>query len=594
MSRIAWWGLAMLILYVSFGFYPRWTKEGTEATLSYDASGYYWYLPSLFIYRDIKGQRFAKHLLEKYRPSGTDFQQAVLTENGSYVVKYSSGLAVIFAPFFFTAHLLAGKLGYPADGFSLPYQLSIQVGAIIVALFGLWYFRKILLFYYPDRVVAATMVILVAGTTYINTVVIDVGMSHGWLFTLYVLLIYNTHIFYRNFEWKYAIVIGVLVGWATLTRPTDALSAIIPMFWGMERINKVELNNRFALMRRHAPKLLAAVVCAVVVFSIQLAYWKYATGHWLYYSYKGQGFSFLSPHFFDYTFSYSSGWLVYTPMMYLAIAGMIIYAIKGPNRVAFILFSLINFYIVCSWDVWQYGGRAMVQSYPVLMFPVAALVDHCRSRKYARMVLSIFVAVFLYFNVWITVQYHGGGLYDVDFMNRRYFRAIVGRWHVPPGTCYLLDGTGLYTGRMKDLEVVNTAHLIRSADKEHSSPGSNSSAFVLDRPDAHGPEVRFPFRPTHQWLRATINVTCIDKEWTGWKMPQFIIKLVDSHDWHTVRENMIRLHRGINSGETKQMHIDIPMSDANFDVVEIMFWNAGSATKTRISDLRVTQFNEAY
>ena len=125
MSRIAWWGLALLILYVSFGFYPRWTKHGTEATLSYDASGYYWYLPSVFIYHDIKGQHFAKDILQKYQPSGTDFQQAMLTENGNYVLKYSSGLAVMFAPFFLAGHFIAGRLHYPQDGFSPPYQLSI-------------------------------------------------------------------------------------------------------------------------------------------------------------------------------------------------------------------------------------------------------------------------------------------------------------------------------------------------------------------------------------------------------------------------------------------------------------------------------------
>jgi len=583
MSRIAWWGLALLILYVSFGFYPRWTKQGTEATLSYDASGYYWYLPSVFIYDDIKGQHFAKDILQKYQPSGTDFQQAMLTENGNYVLKYSSGLAVMFAPFFFAGHFIAGRLDYPQDGFSPPYQLSIQVGAILVALTGLWYFRKLLLIYYPDGVVAVTMVILVVGTTYLNTVVIDVGMSHGWLFTLYVFLIYSTHLFYSNYEWKYAILIGLLVGWAALTRPTDALSAVITIFWGVERINMIELKKRIALVRLHVYKLLLAVFCAFAVFSIQLGYWKYATGHWLYYSYKGQGFSFLSPHIFNYTFSYSSGWLVYTPMMYLAIVGMFIYALKGINRVSFILFSLVNFYIVCSWDVWQYGGRAMVQSYPIFMFFVAALVNHCRSRKVAGVVLSVFVVVFLYYNVWITIQYHGGGLYDVDFMNRRYFRAIVGRWHVPPKTCYLLDGTGLYTGRLKDSAVVAMPDPIIAC----------CSTFLLDSPGAQGPEIRFSFHPTRQWLRATINVTCIEREWTGWKMPQFIIKLVDSHDWHTVRENMVRLHRGINSGETKQMRIDIPTSDISFDMVEILFWNAGSATKTRISDITIIQFNEA-
>jgi hypothetical protein len=41
-------------MYTAFIFYPKWKQSGVEATISWDASGYYMYLPALFIYQDIK------------------------------------------------------------------------------------------------------------------------------------------------------------------------------------------------------------------------------------------------------------------------------------------------------------------------------------------------------------------------------------------------------------------------------------------------------------------------------------------------------------------------------------------------------------
>lgn len=253
------------------------------------------------------------------------------------------------------------------------------------------YFRKLLLLYYPDSVVAATMVILVADD-YINTVVIDVGMSHGRLFTLYVLLIYSTHLFYRNFEWKYVIVMGVLVGWATLTRPTDALSAIIPLFWGIERINWAEFKDRIALIQQHARKVFAAVVCAIAVLSIQLVYWKYATGHWLYYSYKGQGFSFFS---FTPLFRLYVQLLKWLARLYTHDVsgncrnGCLCRERKEQGSIHSILpYQFLHRLLVGCVAIWRPCHGAELSCTDV---PVAALVDHCSSRKFAGTLLSIFV-----------------------------------------------------------------------------------------------------------------------------------------------------------------------------------------------------------
>ena len=48
----------LIILSTAFLFYPKWKKSNTEATLSWDVSGYYLYLPAIFIYKDIKKVSF--------------------------------------------------------------------------------------------------------------------------------------------------------------------------------------------------------------------------------------------------------------------------------------------------------------------------------------------------------------------------------------------------------------------------------------------------------------------------------------------------------------------------------------------------------
>ncbi len=234
LSRISLLVCTLVMLYASFGFYPRWEKPKDEATLSWDVSGYYWYLPSIFIYKDLKKQHFAKDILEKYQPAGTDFQQAFQHESGNYVMKYSSGMAVMYLPFFAVAHILAEPLGFPPDGFSKPYQFAIQFGGLLVAIIGIWLLARFLRHYFADKVVAIALFLLVVGTNFLNYGAIDTGMTHGWLFTVYVLILINTRLFYNQPEkrMRSAIYLGLLCGLATLVRPTDIITALIPLLWG--------------------------------------------------------------------------------------------------------------------------------------------------------------------------------------------------------------------------------------------------------------------------------------------------------------------------------------------------------------------------
>ena len=97
-SKIAYFFCIAVLTYANLFFYPKWQKSGGEATLSYDVCGYYYYLPAIFIYNDVKKVTFHEAIDAKYQPQGGGFYSALPSTNGNLVMKYTSGMAVMHEP----------------------------------------------------------------------------------------------------------------------------------------------------------------------------------------------------------------------------------------------------------------------------------------------------------------------------------------------------------------------------------------------------------------------------------------------------------------------------------------------------------------
>lgn len=591
------WSLYVLLLcmvtmaYTSFVYYPRWEKGTSEAAISYDVSGYYWYLPSIFIYHDLKQQSFKDNILAKYKPT-PEFMQGFPLPNGNYVMKYSSGMAVMFSPFFFAAHAVAAPLGYPADGFSPPYQLAIQIGGFLIAMLGIFYFRKLLKLFFNDTVVASCLLILVFGTNYLNYSVIDVGMSHNWLFTIYVFILLNTVYFYRAFQYKYAIRLGLLIGLATLTRPTEAISSLMPLLWGLRTLSLPALTAHFRLLLSKYRQAIVAVLCALVVVSLQLFYWKYVSGHWIVYSYQDQHIYFRSPNFINYTFSYQSGWLLYTPMMLLAFLGIPLYAAKGKHSIAIITFFLLNYYLVCAWNIWWYGGRAMVQSYPVLMFPIALLVQTMLDRKWLMAILLPVTLLFFYINIWYTHQLHRGSMLPSDsFITKAYYWAIAGKWHRDYYSVVLLDNTEVYRGTPKN-EKVLYRNDFETDTNNHSQlpPISGNRSLELTKDDKNTREYKFAATNSgNGWLKLTATVHCLNTPVSVWSYSQLLLDVYKGSE--RVSRHMYRINRLVGNGETKTIPLYMNVSGVAFDSLSVGIWNGDNTNSVQVDDIVVTSFN---
>lgn len=252
-ATIALFACYLLIGLVHFCYYPKWQQSGAEATISYDVSGYYMYLPAAFIYEDLKEVKFLDDVIKDYRPTNDPYQ-TFTHESGNRVMKYSLGQSVMYLPFFAVAHGWASASAtYPADGFSFPYQFMISLGSLIVSFLGLYWLMVLLRHYFREEAVALTLLCIAFGTNYLNYSAIDGAMTHNNVFTLYALLLLTTHRFYARASWRGALLIGGCIGLMALTRPTEIIAALLPILWGLDLTKKAAIQQRIAFLAGTGP-----------------------------------------------------------------------------------------------------------------------------------------------------------------------------------------------------------------------------------------------------------------------------------------------------------------------------------------------------
>ena len=543
------------------------------------------YLPATFIYKDLKQCQFQEQILKKYRPT-PDFQQAFLHKpSGNYVMKYSSGQALVFSPAFAIAHVWAkNDSRYPADGFSHPYQFCISMWTLFIATIGLLILWTILRTYFSDKVSLLGILAIILGSNYLNYSAIDGAMTHNTLFTIYTILIYLTIQFYNRPRLRTGIGIGICVGLAALIRPTEIISCIIPILWGLDSVKWDAIIARLQLFQRHWGKLVIAVLLVMLIGSIQLLYWKYATGEFIVYSYEDQGFDWLSPHILDGLLSYKSGWLIYSPIMIFALLGFI--PLLFDNRSLFFAtaaFTGLFIYIAFAWSIWWYGGslgqRTMVQVYPILAFPLCAFIQRLLSTHLIwKIIVGGFSILFIYANIWFTHQAHLGGLLPVGRVTKPYFWEILFKYERDKQDLKLLDGVDhIYKGNPPNLlEVMRDTSSATLAGDTKFTPKVTAAANLLPS--------------SYDWIRVEADVQYDHKEWNIWQMAQLIVEVKNGEK--TIGRHSIRVHNQVEPNQETNLFLDLKKPKQPFDRLETYFWNSNGTKRVNIKNTRVSTFDD--
>src|ERR1700722_19226356 len=140
-------------------FFNLKTKIWNGPIISYDSFNYYSYLPASFIKHDLT---FSFLDTDKVTPFNNLWLYKL--SNGNKLIRMTMGVSIMESPFFFIAHYLSPILGYPQDGFSFPYVLSLSFSPLFYACLGLILLRKILRKYFDDKVVMLTLLVTFCAT----------------------------------------------------------------------------------------------------------------------------------------------------------------------------------------------------------------------------------------------------------------------------------------------------------------------------------------------------------------------------------------------------------------------------------------------
>jgi hypothetical protein len=422
---------------------------GPGNNLAWDGLGYYLYLPAFFIHHDplLLRQEWLQHALDTYGGLGSGgFYQAHQVANGNWVMKYPMGMAILWSPFVFMAHLLASPFGYPADGFSRPYQVAIMVAGLTYGLLGLLMLRKALQHLFKDGVVAATLALVVVGTNYLHQTLYGSSMTHVYLFTLHGAVLLATIRWHGTGRRRYVAALSMAIGLAALSRPTELLLVLVPMLWGLDTMWVGHLFPWLKVVLGRLVKLTPMFLGIAAIGTLQLAYWKYASGEFLHMSYTGneEGLDLLHPNILNVLFGFRKGWFVYTPMMVIAVAGLLWMRPKfREGHLAIAVFIAANIWVVSSWSNWWYsesfGHRGLMQSMAIMAVPLGAVLQAATGwTKCRRGVMGVMVSALIALNLFQTWQ-SAVGLIPGSRMTFSYYMLIFGKRHpIPDADRFLL------------------------------------------------------------------------------------------------------------------------------------------------------------
>jgi hypothetical protein len=422
MKNLKSWLACVLISMVLIFYRYQHTELHTTIPLkvtTWDAFGYYLFLPGTFIYDDIKQYNWVDTIEEEYQVQGSSFYQVEKAPNGNLVGKYTIGVSILESPWFALGHIVAKNSRFKADGFSAPYQYCIAFGAVVYCILALFLLRKVLLRYYSDEVSAIALLLLICATNAIQYISIDSAQSHSYIFPLYAMVLYFTLKWHEKPSLKWAGAIGFTIGLATICRPTELIMLFIPLFWGAN--NKSQWKAKWKLILKYKRHLIVLLFLCFLGAFPQLLYWKYTTGSFFYE--MGSKWYFLNP-FFRVLFGFTNGWFIYTPITLLFVIGLFLIKRKIFYRSA-LVFCLLNIWIVIAWSDWRYGGtystRALVQSYPVFALAFAEVIRRCLHQKWLKTGFTVFALFCIYLNLFQIKQYYNGVLHFRD-MNFAYYQ----------------------------------------------------------------------------------------------------------------------------------------------------------------------------
>lgn len=375
-----------------------------------DEVQYFAFLRSLVFDGDLSFQNEYQHFHDA-GAGGAGFAETFLAERytvaGRRINFGTIGPALLWAPFYGLGHVAAMASGQPTDGYSAPYIAAVAWGSALYGWAALWLSALIATRLFGRGAAAACAVLV--GTPLVFYMYVAPVFSHACA-TFAVTVFLWLWLRVRD-HWTMRGVISLgLVGGLMGTMRDQTVLFLLPAALDF---------LRWAWRQQSAPRLVplagAGVLGTAIGYLPHLLASFAVNGYIGPHESVGNKMSWSSPHALDVLVSPHHGWLAWTPLVILSLAGLLAMA-SGRVRAAVddarwlgicaLLMVLLQIYIngaVESWTVaGAFGQRRFVELTPLLVLGLAAVIsaDH-----QPRRLLWGAVAVCIWWNVGLLLQF---------------------------------------------------------------------------------------------------------------------------------------------------------------------------------------------
>jgi hypothetical protein len=375
----------------------NWGGDKYKNIILSDGKGYYAYLPAVFIYHDLN-LGFYDSIEKNYYYKNTYYDYRADDIQGHIIDKYYCGTAVLMLPFFLQAHALSHVLGLPADGYSKLYPIFINIAAIFYLIVGLFFLKRLLNFYTTNTsIVTFVLAAFAFGTNLFFYAITEPAMSHVYSFFSITAALYYFKRLTINFNSKHLYLFALFFGLTILIRPVNGLVLFaLPFMCNKPR----QLSDMITLLFKNIYQTILSVFIVFIIISIQLILYKLQTGKFFVDAYRYEHFNWLKPEFINILFSYKKGLFVYTPLIFLSLAGLIFLFKQNRYQLyTFTGFFILLTYVLSCWWCWFYGGsfglRAYIEFYTLFAILMTMALANITNKLFKKLYYSLIVSTII-------------------------------------------------------------------------------------------------------------------------------------------------------------------------------------------------------
>jgi hypothetical protein len=321
----------------------------TPGLIRPDSVGYFAYLPSTYFDGDLL-------FFNEWATTGLIRDGQLLfkdiTPTAHLSNHWTAGASLAWYPFFVAADGIARLSGLPRNGFAAPYVASIAFFSALCGLFVMLAGFRIAREWFGDGIAAAAAIAIWFGSPLAWYALRHATMSHALSAAVCAGVVLLSLRLRDKMTLSRLFAVGLAIGFACAVRPQNVTIALVPLF----------VADAGPLLRRAHVVLLGALIAALPQFIVSTILYG---GPLVFVNIGGrahswQMFKVFRP--FETIFSWYHGLATWTPLLLLAIAGLVLLHRhdRGLARAGLATFGA-QWLLLSSLERWFWGGASFGQ-----------------------------------------------------------------------------------------------------------------------------------------------------------------------------------------------------------------------------------------